>query len=180
MHTLLAAVLLATPFATPSQDPMMPAPPKELKAISWMLGDYTSDLTMYEPGKAEGSPSPGTVSSKMSMGDMYIESRFTADMGGMAMTGLQLTSYDAAKSEYVAYWFDSMAPGVLELRGKLKGQVLTLVSKPGPIPGMPGKHAFRATYGLKGGGKYLFRLEMNSGDGFHKMMEGLNTKPFPQ
>lgn len=53
---------------------------------------------------------------------------------------------------------------------------MTLVSKPGPIPGMPGKHSFRATYGLKESGKYLFRLEMNSGKGFQKMMEGLNTK----
>lgn len=176
MHTLLTAALLASTFANSSQEPMMPPPPKELKALGWLLGDFTSDLKSFEPGKAEGSPSPGTVKSTMSMGDMYIESRFTADMGGMPMTGVQLTTYDAAKREYVAYWFDSMSPGVLELRGQLKGSVLTLVSKPAAIPGMPGKHSFRATSGLKGAGKYLFRLEMNSGQGFSKMMEGMNTK----
>lgn len=176
MQTVIATLLFATVIGGTGQDPMMPAPPKELKALSWMLGDHTSDLMMYEPGKAEGSPSPGTVKSAMTMGDMYIESHFTADMGGMPMTGRQLTTFDPAKGEYVAYWFDSMAPGVLELRGKLKGQVLTLVSKPRPIPGMPGKHSFRATYGAKGIGKYLFRLEMNSGRGFTKMMEGMNTR----
>lgn len=176
MHTILTTVLLATALASPTQDPMMAPPPKELKALAWMLGDFTSNLTMYEPGKAEGSPSPGTISSKMSLGDMYIESRFTADMGGMKMTGLQLLSFDAAKGEYMAYWFDSVGPGVLELRGKLKGQVLVLVSKPIAVPGMPGKHAFRATAGLKGRGEYLFRLEMNSGQGFYTMMEGMNTK----
>jgi hypothetical protein len=175
MTLLVTALVLATSFA-PAQDPMMPAPPAELKAISWMLGDYTTDLKMYEPGQTEGVPVPGTTTAKMSLGDVYIESRFEADMGGMKMTGLQMTSYDPAKKQYVAWWFDSMAPGVLEMRGSLTGQVLVLKSEPIEIPGMPGKHAFRATYGLKGAGKYLFRLEMNSGQGFYKMMEGMMTK----
>jgi hypothetical protein len=176
MNTILVTVLLATAVAGPAQDPMMPAPPAELKALNWMLGDFNTDLKMYEPGQAEGMPMPGTVSAKMSLGDVYIESRFEADMGGMKTTGLQMTTYEPAKKEFVAWWFDSMAPGVLELRGKLTGQVLVLVSKPIEIPGMPGKHAFRATNGLKGPGKVLFRLEMNSGQGWYKMMEGMMTK----
>jgi len=175
MTTLIASLVLAVAIA-PAQDPMMPAPPAELKNLNWMLGDFTTDLKMYEPGASEGTPVPGTTTAKMSLGDVYIESRFEADMGGMKMTGLQMTSYDPATKEYVAWWFDSMAPGVLELRGKLTGQVLVLTSKPIAIPGYPGKHAFRATTGLKGAGKFLFRLEMNSGQGFYKMMEGMMTK----
>jgi hypothetical protein len=175
MTSLLTALVL-TVAAAPAQDPMMPAPPAELKSLNWMVGDFTTDFKMYEPGQTEGVPIPGSISSKMSLGDVYIESRFEADMGGMKMTGLQMTSYDPAKKEYMAFWFDSMAPGVLELRGKLTGQVLTLVSKPIEIPGMPGKHAFRATNGLKGAGKVLFRLEMNSGQGWYKMMEGMMTR----
>ena len=175
MTTLFSTLLMAVAIA-PAQDPMMPAPPAELKALNWMLGDFDTDLKMYEPGQTEGVPVPGTTSSKMSLGDVYIEGRFEADMGGMKMTGLQMTTYDPATKEYVAWWFDSMAPGVLEMRGQLKGQVLTLVSKPIEIPGMPGKHRFRATNGLKGPGKYLFRLEMDSGEGWYKMMEGMMTK----
>ncbi len=175
MTTLIASLVLAVAIA-PAQDPMMPAPPAELKALNWMLGDFTTDLKMYEPGATEGTPVPGSTTAKMSLGDVYIESRFEADMGGMKMTGLQMTSYDPATKEYVAWWFDSMAPGVLELRGKLKGQVLVLTSKAIPVPGYPGKHKFRATNGLKGAGKYLFRLEMDSGQGWYKMMEGMMTK----
>lgn len=175
MTTLLVSLVVATSVAVP-QDPMMPAPPAELKALNWMLGDFTSDFKMYEPGQTEGMPMPGSISAKMSLGDVYIESRFEADMGGMKTTGLQMTSYDPAKKEYVAWWFDSMAPGVLELRGQLKGQVLTLVSKPIEVPGVPGKHRFRSTDGLKGPGKILFRLEMDSGQGWFKMMEGTMTK----
>ena len=175
MTSLMTALVLAVAIA-PAQDPMMPAPPAELKNLAWMLGDFNADLKMYEPGQTEGAPMPGSTTAKMSLGDVYIESRFEADMGGMKMTGLQMTTYDPAKKQYVAWWFDSMAPGVLELRGKLTGQVLVLKSEPIEIPGMPGKHAFRATYGLKGAGKYLFRLEMNSGEGFYKMMEGMMTK----
>jgi hypothetical protein len=131
---------------------------------------------MFEPGSSQGAPMKGTVTTTDSLNGMWLESRHEGDMGGMPMKGIQMTSYDPVKKQYMAYWFDSMGPGALEMWGSLKGQTLILVSKPIAIPGMPGKHAFRATNSLKGAGKLFMRIEMNSGKGWGTMIEGMMTR----
>ncbi len=176
MTTMLTAIVLASAMAAPAQDPMMGVPPKELKSLFFMVGDFDCDFQMWEPGGTTPMPMKGTISTMESLSGMYLESRHEGDMGGMVMKGLQMTSYDAAKKQYMAYWFDSMGPGALEMWGTLNGQTLTLVSKPVEIPGMPGKARFRATSSMKGVGKVLFRLEMDMGQGWGKMIEGMMTK----
>jgi hypothetical protein len=179
MKTLFVSLAVAMAFSTTiagsKQGPPMPTPPKELKLINWLKGDWDANLSMFENGKNIGT-SKGPVSAADSLGGMYLESKFEVDMGGMKMTGLQLTTYDSNRKEFVAYWFDSMAPGLLEMRGKLSGQTLVLTSKPTAFPGMPGKNAFRATNSLKSATTVLFRLEINSGKGWSKMMEGMMTR----
>jgi len=153
----------------------MPKPPAELKKVGWLKGNWDADLKMFEGGKQVGT-AKGPVNTTDSLGGMYLETRFESNMGGMAMKGLQMTSYDAAKKQYMAYWFDNMGPGGLELWGSLKGHTLVLVSKPVAIPGMPGKHAFRSTNAMKSANTMMFRLEMNSGKGWGKMLEGTMTR----
>ena len=176
MKPLLFVIALAAMIAPAQQDPMMGAPPKELKSLSFMVGTFDCDFQMWEPGSTQSSPMKGTITTAESLNGMWIESRHESEMMGMPMKGLQMTSYDAAKKQYMAYWFDSMAPGALEMWGTLKGQTLTLVSKPVEVPGMPGKMSFRATTSMKGVGKVLFRLETNMGQGWSKMMEGMMTR----
>lgn len=176
MKALLASVALLATLAYAAQEQVMGVPPKELKDLAWMMGDFSAEMTMWEPGKTEGTQIKGTISTFESMNGMWIESRHEGEFGGMPMKGLQLTSYDAEKKEYMAFWFDSMGPGGLEMRGKLKGQTLILASKPTSFPGMPGPMAFRATTSLKAKGKYLFRMEMDMGQGWFKMLEGYFTR----
>jgi hypothetical protein len=173
---LIPALALSLAFASAVSSPQGPMPPpKELGAISFLKGTWDVDLKMFDQGKEMGAVK-GTIVTSDALGGMYHETRYDTDMGGMPMTGIQLTTYDPAKKEYLAYWFDNMGPGGLEMRGKLKGQTLILVSKPIEIPGMPGKHAFRATSSMKGVGKVLFRLEMDSGKGWGKMLEGTMSR----
>jgi len=171
----LAAIVSMTAMGFTRQGPPMPQPPKELKQIAWMKGEWQADFNMFEGGKKVGV-AKGPVSCADALGNMYFESRFETDMGGMKMKGLQLTTYDANTKEFAGYWFDSMAPGLLELRGKLKGQTLVMTSKPTAFPGMPGKMSFRSTNAMKSPTSMLFRLEMNQGKGWSKMLEGTMTR----
>lgn len=178
MKTILATIALfgaVVALGGSAQGPMPQPPAKELKAIGWMKGEWDADLKMFEGGKSHGS-AKGPASTTESLGGMYLQTKFESDMGGMKMQGLQLTSYDSSKKEYVAYWFDSMGVGVLEMRGKLKGQTLVMSSKMTAFPGMPGKMAFRSTNSMKSANSMVFRLEMNTGKGFAKMLEGTFTR----
>ena len=179
MRTIIAAVVLATAIAYAGQDPQQPmaaTQPKELRALSCMMGTWDADLKMYEPGSMQATPLKGTVVTAATLNGMWIEARHEAVMGEMPMKALEMTCYDAAKKQYRTYWFDSTGPGGLEFLGTLKGQTLVLLSKPEEIPGMPGKSTFRSTTSMKGAGKLLFRLEINSGKGWSKMIEGTMTR----
>ena len=178
MNALLLAVAVAATIAPPQDPPegMMLTPPPELDALDWMMGDFDFNMEMPMPGEDEGVPVPGTSSTHKTMGGMWLETRHAADFGGMKMTGMQLMSYDMEAKEYVSYWFDSLGPGSLEMRGKLKGQTLVMESKMASFPGMPGKSAYRATYSMKGRGKVFFRLETDTGTGWGVMVEGMMTR----
>lgn len=179
MKSLLVTLVLASAIVSPSQDPaqpQMPPPPKELRLLWFTLGEWRGELMMFEPGAKAGTPAKSAIQTGPTLGGMWLESKFESEMGGLPMQGLQMTCYDAPKKRFVAYWFDSMGPGGLELSGKLEGQVLILTSKPTEIPGMPGKHAFRTTTALKGHDKLLHRVEMNSGKGWTKMLEGVLSR----
>jgi hypothetical protein len=172
---LLGAAMGVAAYGTRQGQAPNPVPPKELKLLGWMKGTWDADLKMYEGGKMIGE-AKGPVATVDALGGMYLQTDFETDMGGMIMKGLQLTSYDSNSKEYMAFWFDSMAPGLLEMRGKLKGQTLIMTSKMTSFPGMPGKMAFRSTSSMKSATKMVFRLEMNTGKGWGKMLEGTFTR----
>ena len=171
---LLAALAVSAPVSG-LQGPMPKPPTAELKRIGWLKGNWEANLKMFEGGRNVGA-AKGPVGTNEALGGMYLETNFQSDMGGMNMQGLQLTSYDTSKKQYVAYWFDSMGVGVLEMRGTLKNGVLVMSSKPTSFPGMPGKMAFRSTNAMRGANTMLFRLEMNQGTGWGKMLEGTFTR----
>jgi len=175
LHATLAAVAILGVGSAPTglQEPM--AAPAELKQIEFMNGSWTVDLEAYNEGASMGKVT-GSATTGPAMNGMYLETRHEADMMGMNFKGLQLTSYDPEAKEYVAWWFDSVAPGVLELRGALKDKTLTLVSKPVSFPGMPVKTAYRVTQGQTSPTKLSFLMETNPGTGWTKMMEGTMSK----
>lgn len=176
MNAVLISVAIATTITQPLDPQEMMAPPQELNALSWMMGDFDANLEMFMPGQDEGMPVPSTSSTHKTMGGMWLETRHTADMGGMKMTGMHMLSYDAEAKEYMSYWFDSVGPVMGEMRGQLKGQTLVLQSEMLSVPGVPGKSAYRATYSMKGRGKVLFRLEVDNGSGFGVMLEGMMAR----
>jgi hypothetical protein len=173
MRFALAVLALISATTSIGQEGFTAAPPKELKALDWLKGTWKAEYEMTMPGSNTPTMMKGTVVIADALDGMYLETKGDSESG---MKGYQLTSYDAAKKQYFGYWFDNGAPGALELWGTLKGQTLVMTSKPFSMPGMHDKVLFRSTHSLKGPGKVLYRIEMNSGKGWGKMMEGFMTK----
>ena len=59
------ALVLATVLVTARQE--QAAPPPELKALSFMMGDFSSDMKMYQPGSDQGIPLVGSITTKETM-----------------------------------------------------------------------------------------------------------------
>lgn len=169
MKIFLAASLLLAAAVTFAQDMMPMAPPKELKRVeSWFLGKWTSTTKMEGVGQGMKGNSVG----QKVLGGMYIQQNHSMAMGKMGkMSGMYMMSYDPAKKQYVAWWYDSSAPGAMEMSGNFQGDKLIMISKPTPIPGMQEPAIMRATWQKKPGNKILFQLDMKQGDKWGQIME---------
>jgi len=104
---LTACVLLTACSATHGQDvPAFPGAEKEHEWLKQFVGEWESET---EATMGPGQPvmkGKGTMKSRM-LGDLWIVSDVTADMGG-TMNAVQTIGYDAEKKRYVGTWVDSM------------------------------------------------------------------------
>lgn len=169
-------LLLAGTVGLVAQDEMMQPVPPQMQNMKWMVGHWSGPITYYFDGKE--SKGSGSVHAKMSLNGRYVESDHTYSMPGspMKMYGKHLVSYDPAKKQWYAYWFDSAGAGGMELWGTWANGNLTMTSKPFEMPGMPEPLVMRTTFTKVDNRTIKFFLEMKQGDKFVPMMRGTCKK----
>lgn len=170
--SLLAIIALMGTSAFAGQGMQVPPVPKEFAKVAFMSGTWSGNLKIYGMGP---NPTPGTsrVVCKRTLDNRYLQSNHVMSMGQMGkMEGMHLISFDPIKKVFVAFWFDSSSPGVLEVSGNFNGSVLTMVSKPTVIPGMPDPMTMRAIYDKRSDKHYIFRLESKQGTTWKPMIVG--------
>ncbi|MBX3119104.1 MAG: DUF1579 family protein [Fimbriimonadaceae bacterium] len=176
MKKLIGILVLFTSVLVSAQDHMMDmSPPKEVSKLDFMLGKWTGSYTSYMEGMEMSMK--GTIVTKKAVGGRYVQSDHTYSGKGMPeMSGMHMASYDPETKEYFGYWFDSTAPGAMEMRGNFMGATLRMVSKPTAVPGMPEPIVMRAWYTKVSATKIDFLLEMKMGNDWAPMMKGTMTK----
>jgi hypothetical protein len=150
---------------------MPPIPTEELKKVDFLVGEWGGKDKMFFGGQE--SESTSKTKGEMVLGGRYIRGVVTYMMAGSPpMEGMHLLTYDPEKKAYVAWWFDSAAPNVMEMSGNFEGDKLVMVSKPVSVPGMTGEQVFRSSWWKKGDKGLMFSLELKTGDTWSKMIEG--------
>lgn len=167
-------VLLTTAFA---QEGMMDmSPPKEMSQLSFLVGKWKADLDFYFAGP-EPMKGTGTVETKLDLDGRFYRGDHKYSPPGMpAMSGLQLMTFDPASKKWTGWWFDGTTPYELEMTGELKGNVLTMVSKPSSMPGSDQKMVIKLIYEKVGDTKVKFDLMMQQGDQWAPLIKGTYTK----
>jgi len=167
---VLTTFLCSTAFAGQAMQALPPMP--ELAKVSFLAGKWTGNLKVYGMGP-NPVPCKATLVGNKTLDNRYIQTNHTMDMGKNGkMQGMFLASYDQLKKQYVAFWFDSSAPSVMEMRGNFQGTSLIMVSKPVEVPGMPGPMTMRTTFTKKSNSQYDFKLESKEGDKWTPMIVG--------
>lgn len=101
---LLFPILCATAFLFGAPKIRAQAGPgPEHQILKKLEGEWTAKI------KAGGDESAGTVTYKMTLEGLWLESHFRGSVGGQLFEGKGLDSYDAAKRKYVSVWVDSMS-----------------------------------------------------------------------
>lgn len=171
-RTIVAATALLSAFVIAGQGMQMPPPPPELGKIGFFTGKWTGSLKVYGMGQSPVA-CKATLLGKKTLDNRYIQTNHTMDMGKMGkMEGMHLISYDVFKKQFVAFWFDSSVPSVMEMSGNFQGTSLIMISKPTSVPGMPAPMIMRTTFTKKGNSQYDFKLESKDGEKWSPMIVG--------
>jgi hypothetical protein len=150
------------------------APPKELKAVEFLLGSWSGTNKMSFGDQTMDSP--GTVKSDLFLGGRFVRSLHVYEIAGMKFEGCHMLSYDTEKKKYVAWWFDQVSAQPMEMDGNFEGEnKLVMVSKPTPMPGM-GNVVFRSTWVKVSAQEVRFTLEQKDGDKWSPMIQSVYKK----
>lgn len=159
-------VLAASAAAYAEEQPQFPGPEKEHQWLKQFVGQWESESeSMAGPGQPP-MKCKGTMSSRM-LGQFWVVSDFTGNMGDFTMSAIQTIGYDPAKQRYVGTWVDSVMNHMWRYEGSVdgSGKILTLEAE-GPNFMANGKLTkFRDAYEFKSKDHIVATSSMQLDDG---------------
>jgi uncharacterized protein DUF1579 len=149
----------------------MPKPAPELQKLSFLAGKWTGQET-FEPNPMapQGTKGTGTLTANFDLDNFFLHLELHSKSDMMNYSAHGLISYDAAKSQYVEYWFDNTGE-VTQYTGKLDGDKFVLT---GAV--QAGKPSERVTFTKASPTQLKMVVEMDEGKGFAKFIEVNYTK----
>ena len=124
MKRLLTVALVIVPTVSALAQEL--EPPKEIKALGWMVGSWSGGGKMSFGGQVTELE----TTMKVSFDGQFLKAVSTDKSSGFTMTKTTMTSWDAKKSQYVSYSFTNIAPTARVAHGKFESSKLTMVSDP--------------------------------------------------
>ncbi|MFK5956108.1 MAG: DUF1579 family protein [Planctomycetota bacterium] len=130
LATLILTVAGSAVFAATSvwnQEPQMPKPTAQHKALQEGVGNWEGTVTMFMPGVPEmPMPASEVVTAQ---GPFWVHSYFTTSMGPMGeYNGFGYSGYDPIAKQYVGTWMDNVSTTFSVMKGNYdkQGKVLTM------------------------------------------------------
>jgi hypothetical protein len=164
---LTVCFALTASCAIQAQDePQFPGPEKEHHWLKQFVGQWESQSEARMAPDQPAIQCKGAMSSR-TLGEFWVVSELTGDMGGTTMTAIQTIGYDPEKKKYVGTWVDSMTTYLWSYEGTVddSGKVLTLEAE-GPNFMADGRMTkFRDAYEFKSKDHIVATSSMQGEDG---------------
>ncbi len=174
MKTTLMSILLLVACVGSRAQEMPPQPEAELKAISYLVGEFETTDTMHMPDGSK-MESKGKATSKWALMDRYVHMMVAGEMGpGMKFEGMFMITYNEVDKQYEASWFDSMGGQSIKAKGQITDGKLVLTSD--TFKYMEQEMTFRLTYSKIDDKSLSFMLEMKIGEEWMTQLSSVYKK----
>jgi hypothetical protein len=176
------ACLLAVAGVAPSAWAQFPTPEvtKEHKMLKADAGVWDAEMKIWMGGPdAEPTVTKGVERNRM-LGDYWLISDFTTDLGGQPFAGHGQNGYDPVKKKFVGTWIDSMSANISTMEGtydEKSGELTMMMTSIDPTSGQEVKS--KSVSKRKGDNTRVFTMYMQApgGDGtWVKSMEVTYTR----
>lgn len=92
-------------------------PGADHKVLDNLVGKWSVDVKMYEPGSTTPMTSKGTSEIKWALDGRFIQETVQGDWMGQPFNGTALCGFDNLKKKYVCSWADNMSTGIMYREG---------------------------------------------------------------
>ncbi|HVI48652.1 MAG TPA: DUF1579 domain-containing protein [Chitinophaga sp.] len=106
---------------------MSPGPIHEKMAKG--AGEWTTDLTFWEPGNPNPQKTTGECTATMILGGRYEQTHYTGNAMGMAFEGFGTMAYDNGRKKFISTWYDNMGTGIMVMEGTWDDELKAVVLK---------------------------------------------------
>ncbi len=137
----------------------LPEPAKELKELSWLIGEWSGSGVFQIPDMGGMDV---TVTFKAEWDGLFIRQTALNDFGMMQMTETMMLGYDENKSEHFSHGYTNVAPLPRVERGKVIDGALVMTSEPWEVMGDP--TVGRSTLSKVDDDTIKMKLEFKTGD----------------
>jgi hypothetical protein len=151
----------------------MPKPGEAHKKLDGLIGEWSGPETMYpSPWAPAGGKAKARVVNRGILDGFGVVQEYEQRQGRVVtFRGYGIFWFDAAKTQYVMHWWDSMGGVSNEFRGEFAGEVLVLTSP------MPNGGAGRVSFDMTKPGRYVFSMETSQdGQAWEMSMDGAYRK----
>ncbi|MCZ6834233.1 MAG: DUF1579 domain-containing protein [Planctomycetota bacterium] len=112
------------------------APSDEHAELAKRVGEWNTDLTMWNYPGAAPETMGGSCRYSMIMDGRYLFVEYKSEYMGMPFEGAGLTGYDRIKNQYQNLWVDNMGTSMAISEGTRKGDTITFTGDmPNPMMG---------------------------------------------
>lgn len=140
------------------KEAMQPQPvPPEIEKFDWMVGTWKADMQWEASEMGPAGRATGKDTVIEGPGGQSLIANFESRMKGEPYEGHGVITYDPQKKQYVMTWSDSHAPGLMVMKGRMKGDELVYEGESTGPDGKPAKH--RATVSNMTPDSYTFTME---------------------
>jgi hypothetical protein len=109
---LMAVTAMAEDKKPEGQPPMEMGAPPQMKQIDFMIGIWDVDMQYRMSPDAEWEETNAVNTNDLILDGCVLESTFEGDMGGAAMNGLSLVTYNRGLGKWQTTWMDNMGMGI--------------------------------------------------------------------
>ena len=147
------------------------SPPKELKKLDWLLGNWSGKVKWTMPGMAGESDMKLTVT----MDGMFQKQVSIMTMDGQESLETSYVGWDPKKKVYSSWTFTNFAPTPRVEKYVISGNKIVATSQPWEV-GMPGGPTSSRATMIRSGNKFSVSLEFMMGKKWTKVGSGTFTK----
>jgi hypothetical protein len=140
-------------------------PNENHRVLDVFVGSWDYTVKWWLQAGSEPETSTGVSNIKWILGGRFLQHSVVGNSKERPFEGMGIIGFDNSKNQYVAFWMDTMATGVMTADGKYDSNKKTLTENGTFMDPVSGKKSFKGITTIISNDKYKYEMYTSGTDG---------------